>query len=287
MRNFTLDRHEVIVVGGGLAGLRAAIEAKNRGADVAILSETYPMRSHSVAAQGGINASLGNSDPSDRVEKHAFDTVKGSDYLADQDSIIELCSDAVVRVRELDAWGCPFSRFDDGRIAQRPFGGAEFPRTCYAADKTGHAITLTVYQQALRCGVVFLNEKVALRLAVDDGGIRGLVALDLKSGQVEGLLAKVVIIATGGAGRVYSRTTNAHQSTGYGIAMANWVGAPMEDMEFVQFHPTTLYGSNILITEAARGEGGLLYNALGERFMQKYAPEKMELAPREDRKSVV
>jgi succinate dehydrogenase / fumarate reductase flavoprotein subunit len=281
MRYFTLVRYEIIVVGGGLSGLRAAIEAKVRGADVAILSGTYPMRSHSVAAQGGINASLGNSDPSDNIEKHAFDTVKGSDYLADQDSVIELCKDAINRVRELDAWGCPFSRYDDGRIAQRPFGGAEFPRTCFAADKTGHAITHTVYQQALRLGVVILNEKIALRLAVDEVGVRGLVALDLKSGRIEALQAKAIIIATGGAGRVYSRTTNAHQSTGYGIAMASWAGVPMEDMEFVQFHPTTLLGSNILITEAARGEGGLLYNASGERFMQRYAPEKMELAPRD------
>ncbi len=281
MRYFTLDRYEIIVVGGGLSGIRAAIEAKTHGADVAILSGTYPMRSHSVAAQGGINASLGNSDPSDSVEKHAFDTVKGADYLADQDSVIELCKDAVIRVRELDTWGCPFSRYDDGRIAQRPFGGAEFPRTCYAADKTGHAITHTIYQQALRLGVVQLNEKIALRLVVDEGGVRGVVALDLKSGQIEGLQAKAIIIATGGAGRVYSRTTNAHQCTGYGVAMAYWAGVPMEDMEFVQFHPTTLLGSNILITEAARGEGGLLYNASGERFMQRYAPDKMELAPRD------
>lgn len=276
-----MDKHDVIIIGGGLSGLRAAIEAKANGGEVAILSGTYPMRSHSVAAQGGINASLGNSDPSDSVEKHAFDTVKGSDYLADQDSVIELCKDAVTRVRELDTWGCPFSRYEDGRIAQRPFGGAEFPRTCYAADKTGHAITHTVYQQVLRLGITQLYEKVALRLAVDEAGVHGVVALDLKSGQLEGLQAKAVIIATGGAGRVYSRTTNAHQSTGYGIAMAYWAGVPMEDMEFIQFHPTTLLGSNILITEAARGEGGLLYNASGERFMKRYAPEKMELAPRD------
>jgi len=276
-----LERHEVLVVGGGLAGLRAAVEAKLRGADVAVLSLIYPMRSHSVAAQGGINAALGNADPSDSIERHAFDTVKGADYLADQDAVEEYCRDAIERVLELDRWGCPFSRFPDGRIAQRPFGGAGFPRTCYAADKTGHAVMHTIFQQALRLGVTFYNERAVLRLAVDEKGVRGLVAMNLQTGELETYEAKAVIMATGGAGRIYARTTNSHHSTGYGMAMAYWAGAPLEDMEFIQFHPTTLYGTNILISEAARGEGGILLNAKGERFMKRYAPEKMELAPRD------
>jgi len=276
-----LERHDVIVVGGGLAGLRAAVEAKLRGADVAVVSLLYPMRSHSVAAQGGINAAFGNADPSDSVERHAFDTIKGADYLADQDAVLEYCQDAIERVLELDKWGVPFSRFEDGRIAQRPFGGAGFPRTCYAADKTGHAVMHTVFQQALRLGVTFYNERAVLRLARDEEGVRGLVAMNLQTGELETYEAKAVIMATGGAGRIYARTTNSHQSTGFGMALAYWVGAPLEDMEFIQFHPTTLYGTNILISEAARGEGGILLNAEGERFMKRYAPEKMELGPRD------
>ncbi len=276
-----MERHDVIVVGGGLAGLRAAVEAKLRGADVAVVSVLYPMRSHSVAAQGGINAAFGNADPSDSVERHAFDTIKGADYLADQDAVLEYCQDAIERVLELDRWGVPFSRFEDGRIAQRPFGGAGFPRTCYAADKTGHAVMHTVFQQALRLGVTFYNERAVLRLARDEEGVRGLVAMNLQTGELETYEAKAVIMATGGAGRIYARTTNSHQSTGFGMALAYWVGAPLEDMEFIQFHPTTLYGTNILISEAARGEGGILLNAEGERFMERYAPEKMELAPRD------
>ncbi len=276
-----MERHDVIVVGGGLAGLRAAVEAKLRGADVAVVSLLYPMRSHSVAAQGGINAALGNADPSDSVERHAFDTIKGADYLADQDAVLEYCQDAIERVLELDRWGVPFSRFEDGRIAQRPFGGAGFPRTCYAADKTGHAVMHTVFQQALRLGVTFYNERAVLRLARDEEGVRGLVAMNLQTGELETYEAKAVIMATGGAGRIYARTTNSHQSTGFGMALAYWVSAPLEDMEFIQFHPTTLYGTNILISEAARGEGGILLNAKGERFMERYAPKKMELAPRD------
>ncbi len=276
-----MERHDVIVVGGGLAGLRAAVEAKLRGADVAVVSLLYPMRSHSVAAQGGINAALGNADPSDSVERHAFDTIKGADYLADQDAVLEYCQDAIERVLELDRWGVPFSRFEDGRIAQRPFGGAGFPRTCYAADKTGHAVMHTVFQQALRLGVTFYNERAVLRLARDEEGVRGLVAMNVQTGELEAYEAKAVIMATGGAGRIYARTTNSHHSTGFGMALAYWVGAPLEDMEFIQFHPTTLYGTNILISEAARGEGGILLNAEGERFMERYAPEKMELAPRD------
>jgi len=276
-----LERHEILVVGGGLAGLRAAIEAKARGRDVAVLGIVYPFRSHSVAAQGGINAVLGNVDPTDSVERHAFDTVKGADFLADQEAVELFCRDAPARVLELDRWGCPFSRLPDGRIAQRPFGGAAFPRTCYAADQTGHAVMHTVYQQALRLGVEFHNELAALRLAVDRGGVRGVAALDLRTGELEAFAAGAVIVATGGLGRIYSRTTNSHHSMGYGMAMAYWAGAPLMDMEFVQFHPTTLYGTNILVTEGARGEGGFLLNSEGERFMERYAPDRMELAPRD------
>jgi succinate dehydrogenase / fumarate reductase flavoprotein subunit len=276
-----LNTHEILIVGGGLAGLRAAIEAKSQGRDVAVLGMVYPVRSHSVAAQGGINAALGNVDPSDGVEKHAFDTVKGADFLADQDAVEVLCRDAPVRVLELDRWGCPFSRLPDGRIAQRPFGGAVFPRTCYAADQTGHAVMHTIYQQALRLGVDFFNERAALRLAKDRGGVRGVAALNLRTGELEAYAAEAVIMATGGLGRIYSRTTNSHHSMGYGMAMAYWAGAPLMDMEFVQFHPTTLYGTNILVTEGARGEGGYLVNAEGERFMERYAPDRIELAPRD------
>ena len=276
-----METHEILIVGGGLAGLRAAIEAKSQGRDVAVLGMLYPVRSHSVAAQGGINAALGNADPSDNVERHAYDTVKGADFLADQDAVEVLCRDAPVRVLELDRWGCPFSRLPDGRLAQRPFGGAVFPRTCYAADHTGHAVMYTVYQQALRLGIDFYNERVALRLAVDGGGVRGVAALNVRTGELEAYTAGSVVMTTGGAGRVYSRTTNSHHSMGYGMAMAYWAGAPLMDMEFVQFHPTTLYGTNLLVTEGARGEGGHLVNSEGERFMAKYASDKMELAPRD------
>ena len=276
-----MRQHDIIVIGGGIAGLRAAIEAKKRGRDVAVLSMMYPMRSHSVAAQGGINAALKNVDREDTIEKHAFDTIKGSDYLADQDSVYDYCVDAVTRVHELDKWGCPFSRLPDGFIAQRPFGGSHHRRTCYAADKTGHAIMHTVYQQALRLGIRFYNEWMVLRLVKAGTEIKGLIAIDLQHGAVAAFCANAVILATGGAGRIYLKTTNSHQSTGYGMALAYNIGAPIMDLEFIQFHPTTLMGTNILITEGARGEGGILLNNEGERFMKNYAPDLMELAPRD------
>src|SRR3990172_5254023 len=271
--------HDVLVVGAGLAGMRAALEAsKRRGLNVALLSKIYPTRSHSGAAQGGINAALGANDS---VENHAFDTVKGSDYLADQDAVMVMVSEAPRAVIEMEHFGTLFSRTPEGRIAQRPFGGAGFPRTAYAADKTGHVMIHTLWEQMLKNKVKVYSEWQATSLIVEDGICRGIVAIDLMSGEVQVINAKAVIFATGGTGRVYLRTSNAFANTGDGIALALRAGIPLEDMEFVQFHPTTLFGSNVLFSEAARGEGAHMYNAEGERFMKRYAPEKMELGPRD------
>jgi len=236
------------------------------------------LRSHSVAAQGGINASLGEDDS---WEAHAFDTVKGSDYLADQDVVEILAREAPRAVIENERWGTAFSRTKDGKIAQRPFGGAAFPRTCYAADRTGHNLLHTTFEQALKRGIMFYNEWFVTSLAKSENRICGLTALNIATGEVHGFSSKAVVLATGGFGRVYGHSTNAIINTGDGCALALKVGAPLKDMEFVQFHPTCLFGSSILITEGARGEGGYLINSLGERFMEKYAPEKMELAPRD------
>lgn len=269
--------HDVVVVGGGLAGLRAAYEA-SKLCDTAVLSKVHPLRSHSIAAQGGINAALSEDDS---WEKHALDTVVGSDYLADQDAVEILCKDAPERVVEMEHLGTLFSRTPEGRIAQRPFGGAGFPRTCYAADRTGHSLLHTLYEQVIREGVKIYEEFFALSLVVEDERCIGVIALDVPKGELQGIAAKAVIFATGGYGRLYARSTNAIVNTGYGCAMAYWAGVPLEDMEFVQFHPTTLFGTNILITEGARGEGGILVNRYGERFMERYAPEAMELASRD------
>jgi succinate dehydrogenase / fumarate reductase flavoprotein subunit len=271
-------KHDVVVVGAGLSGLRAAIEARVKGADVAVLSKLHPVRSHSDQAQGGINAALGENDS---WEKHAFDTAKGSDYLADQDAVELLCRDAPRAVIELEHWGSLFSRTRSGRLAQRPFGGAGFPRTCFAADKTGHVLQTTIYEQARKSGVQFYDEWFATSLVIDKDVCRGLTALDILTGELQEVQSRSLILAAGGAGQVYGRTTNSLSTTGDAIAMAYDAGIPIEDMEFMQFHPTTLYGSNILISEAARGEGGYLVNSVGERFMKKYAPEAMELAPRD------
>jgi succinate dehydrogenase / fumarate reductase flavoprotein subunit len=278
-----MPHHQLIVVGGGLAGLRAAVEARAAGVDVAILSQVHPGRSHSGAAQGGINAALANHPDGhdDTPEKHAFDTVKGSDYLADQDAAIQMTKDAPGVIFEMDHWGCPFSRFDDGRIAQRPFGGAGYPRTCYGADKTGHYLLHTLVERACERQVKMYIEVFVTALIVDEGRCRGVVAYDMIRGGFEAFTADAVIMATGGAGRIYGNSTNAIISTGGGAAIAYHAGVPVEDMEFIQFHPTGLLTTNILMTEGARGEGGYLVNGEGERFMGKYAPKAMELAPRD------
>jgi len=276
-------RHDVLIIGGGLAGLRAAVAAQAAGADVAVLSKVYPIRSHSGAAQGGVNAALGNhpAGHDDTWEHHAFDTIKGADYLADQPRAEILAREAPERVLEMEHWGTYFSRFSDGSIAQRPFGGAGFPRTCYAADRTGHQMLHTLYQRAIKRQIPFYDEWLLTRLAVWDDRVVGAVALHVPSGQLRSFRAGAVIVAGGGHGRIYAKSTNSYINVGSATAAVFRAGVPLEDMEFVQFHPTTLYGTNILITEGVRGEGGTLLNAEGERFMERYAPDAMELAPRD------
>lgn len=271
--------HDVVIIGAGLAGQMAALEASS-GADAAIISKVHPLRSHSGAAQGGINAPFGNAALDD-WEKHAFDTVKGSDYLADQDSVEILCKNIIPRIVEIDAFGAIFDRLPDGKLAQRPFGGGSFPRTCYAGDATGHELLNTLYEQIIKNNVKVYEEWLSTSLVVENNTCRGALAVNLKNGEVAYFRSKAVIVATGGSGRVYERTTNSYQGTGDGISMAYRAGAQICDMEFVQFHPTTLTGTNILISEAARGEGGTLLNANNERFMGKYASKMMELAPRD------
>jgi len=274
--------HDIVIVGGGLAGLSAALNAAP-GLDIAVISKVHPLRSHSVAAQGGINAALGNHPEGrdDSWERHAFDTIKGSDYLADQTAAELLCQQAIPMLYELEHLGVPFSRFPGGVIAQRPFGGAGFPRTCYAADRTGLVLLHTLYEQTLSKDVHFYEEWLVTNLVVRDGRCYGLVAYDLQSGEIIPIKARAVIFATGGYGRVYQKSTNALINFGSGIGLAYRAGIPLKDMEFVQFHPTSLYGKNILITEGARGEGGYLINNQGKRFMADYAPSAMELAPRD------
>lgn len=250
---------------------------------VAVVSRVHPLRSHSVAAQGGINAALGNSPggEDDKWERHAFDTIKGSDYLADQDAAELMCQKAISTIFELEYLGVPFSRFPGGVIAQRPFGGAGFPRTCYAADRTGLVILHTFYEQSLKKRVKFYNEWLVTRLVTHNGRCVGIVIYDLATGEIMPVRAKAVVFATGGYGRLYLKTTNAYINHGSGIGIAYRAGVPLKDMEFVQFHPTSLVGKNILITEGARGEGGYLVNNKGKRFLADYAPSAMELAPRD------
>ena len=275
-------QHDVLIVGSGLAGMRAALEvAQDPTLDVAILTKVHPLRSHSGAAQGGIAASLNNSTDQDSWELHMYDTVKGGDFLVDQNAAEIMTREAPENIFELEHMGCAFSRYDDGRIAQRRFGGHTEPRAVYATDRTGHALLTVLFEQLLKLGVKVYSEWYALDLIVRDGVCQGLVVYDILTGQLETIAARGVMFATGGYGRAFRVTTNSFASTGDGIVLAYRAGIPLQDMEFVQFHPTGLQGSGILLSEAARGEGAHLTNADGERFMERYAAERMELAPRD------
>jgi succinate dehydrogenase / fumarate reductase flavoprotein subunit len=281
-----VHRFDVVIVGGGGAGLMAALQTSGQ-ANVAVLSKLYPSRSHTGAAQGGIGAALGNLEE-DHWEWHMFDTVKGSDYLADQDAVEIMCRDAIDTVYELEHNGLPFNRTPDGKIDQRRFGGhtrnfgeAPVRRACYAADRTGHMILQTLYQQCIKRQVTFFNEFHVLDLIIADGRAAGVVAWNIQSGGLHIFHAKAVIIATGGFGRIFKVTSNALAGTGDGVALALRRGIPLEDMEFYQFHPTGMYRLGVLITEGARGEGGFLLNGKGERFMERYAPTLKDLAPRD------
>jgi succinate dehydrogenase / fumarate reductase, flavoprotein subunit len=272
--------HDVLVVGAGCAGMRAAIEAHDAGANVGVISKLHPTRSHSGAAEGGINASLGNA-AADSWESHAFDTVKGSDYIGDQDAIELFAQEAPGDIYQLENWGAFFSRAADGKLAQRPFGAAGSPRTVFAADITGHVLIQVLYEQLVKRDIKVYEEFFAWKLVEHEDRCQGVVCWDLLNGGLRTLGGKTVVLATGGQGRIYRTTTNAYACTGDGTAMALRLGLPLKDMEFMQFHPTTLYPSGILLTEGCRGEGAYLINSEGERFMKRYAPNAMELASRD------
>ncbi len=278
-----MQTYDVVIVGAGGAGMAAALNAsKDPSLSVAVLTKVFPTRSHTGAAQGGMNAALAYRDPNDTIESHFFDTVKGSDYLADQDAVEFFVSGMPDLVLQLESMGVPYSRDEQGRIAQRPFGGASSPRCCYSADKTGHVVLHALYENCLKQGVTFLDEYNLLDIAQVDGQVQGVVAIDLRRGEIVSFQARAVVIAAGGFGRVYwSRTTNATNMTGDGVAACLRAGVPIKDPEFVQFHPTGLASTGVLLSEACRGEGGYLINNKGERFMERYAPEKMELGPRD------
>ncbi|QDQ28596.1 succinate dehydrogenase flavoprotein subunit [Chitinimonas arctica] len=288
MANVAKRQFDAVIVGAGGAGMRAALQLSEAGLKTAVLSKVFPTRSHTVAAQGGISASLGNVQE-DKWEWHMYDTVKGSDWLGDQDAIEFMCKTAPEAVIELEHFGMPFDRVESGRIYQRPFGGhtanfGEKPvqRACAAADRTGHALLHTLYQRNVRANTQFFVEWMALDLIRDaDGDVVGVTALEMETGEVYVLHAKAVLFATGGAGRIYAASTNAFINTGDGLGMCARAGIPLEDMEFWQFHPTGVAGAGVLITEGVRGEGGILLNGNGERFMERYAPTLKDLAPRD------
>lgn len=274
-----MNSHDLVIVGAGLSGMRAALEGVKAGIDVAIITKIHPLRSHSCAAQGGINAAI---NPEDSRESHAFDTVKGADYIGDEDAIDLMCQEAPECILEMDAMGTPFSRFEGGIIAQRAFGGASFDRTCYAADRTGQVLLHTLWEQLVKSGVKVYEEVSIFKVAMDkEGHVVGVVCYDMKTGEVFPVRSRGLLMATGGYGRVYISNTNATTNTGDGMALAMRAGVPLGDMEFVQFHPTGLLTTGVLVTEGARGEGAILINSEGERFMGRYAPKKKELASRD------
>jgi len=273
-----IHQYDAVIVGAGLAGLAAARELKSAGKSVIVLTKLHPLRSHSGAAQGGINAAFAKEDS---IELHEFDTVKGSDYLADQDAVEFMCQTAPELVRWMEKMGAVFSRNEDGTIAQRPFGGQSHPRACYAKDRTGLTLLQTMFEQTNRLGVDFLDEWYVSDIIYEDGVVKGVTAYDIKTSEPAIFNAKAVMFATGGYGRAFKINSNAHANTGDALSIVARHGLPLEDMEFVQFHPTGLAGTGILMSEAARGEGGKLINSEGERFMERYAPSKMELGPRD------
>jgi succinate dehydrogenase / fumarate reductase, flavoprotein subunit len=290
MSNLRSLSFDAIIIGGGGAGLRAALELAKSGKKTAVLSKVFPTRSHTVSAQGGITCAIASADPNDDWRWHMYDTVKGGDYIADQDAAEYMCSEGPKAVFELEHMGLPFSRFDNGRIYQRPFGGqskdfgagGQAARTCAAADRTGHALLHTLYQNNLKNNTTFLNEWYAVDLVKNaNGDVVGCIAMDIETGEVVHVKSKATVLATGGAGRIYASTTNALINTGDGIGMALRAGFPMQDMEMWQFHPTGIYGAGTLVTEGCRGEGGYLINKDGERFMERYAPNAKDLAGRD------
>ncbi len=281
---------DAIVIGGGGAGLRAALELTQSGLKTACISKVFPTRSHTVSAQGGITCAIGSMDPEDNWRWHMYDTVKGSDYLGDQDAIEYMCRVGPEAVFELEHMGLPFSRTESGRIYQRPFGGqsrdfgrgGQAARTCAAADRTGHALLHTLYQANLKTGTTFFNEWYAIDLVKNgDDQVTGVIAIDIETGELSHIKANATVLATGGAGRIYASTTNAHINTGDGIGMILRAGFPTQDMEMWQFHPTGIHGAGVLVTEGCRGEGGYLLNSQGERFMERYAPNAKDLASRD------
>ncbi len=281
---------DAVIVGGGGAGMRAALQLAQSGYKTAVISKVFPTRSHTVSAQGGITCAIASADPADQWQWHMYDTVKGSDYIGDQEAIEYMCSVGPEAVFELEHMGLPFSRTEEGRIYQRPFGGqsknfgegGQAARTCAAADRTGHALLHTLYQNNLKNRTVFLNEWFAVDLVKNqDGAVVGVIAIDIETGDVVHIKCRATVFATGGAGRIYASTTNAHINTGDGVAMALRAGFPVQDIEMWQFHPTGIAGAGVLVTEGCRGEGGYLINKDGERFMERYAPNAKDLAGRD------